>query len=80
MAFKNKKFYRSQAAHKRLNKLWRDKGNTDKNRAIGNYHADCMNVQQNLGRVLKKPERKKLFAWWWKSDVQGDNKGYPEFK
>ena len=77
---KNKKFYRSQKAHKRLNQAWHSKGNTDKNRAYGNYHGDCLTVQNNLGRVLTKPERKKLFAWWWKSDVHGDSKGYPVFR
>ena len=73
----NKKFERSQAAHRRLNKSWHEKGNTDKNRAYGNYHADCYNQQRDKGRLLTKNEKKKLFSWWWQSDVHGNNKNYP---
>ena len=77
---KNKKFYRSQKAHERLNRKWHSQGKTDKNRALGNYHGDCLNVQNNLGRVLTKSERKKIFSWWWKNDVEKFFTPYPMIK
>lgn len=56
---------RSQKAHMELNRRWHAKGNTDENRTYGNYHADCYDKQECLGRVLTRNERKKLFSWWW---------------
>ena len=58
------KFERSQRAHKRLNKLYMSRGNTDKNRALGNYHAHCIELQNMDGKVLPKQQRKKLFQYW----------------
>ena len=77
---KNNKFECSQKAHYDLMSSWRQKGNTDKNRAYGNYHADCLNNQKKLGRVLSKPERKKLFSWWWNDEVLNERTEYPSFK
>lgn len=62
------RFQRSQNAHADLNRKWRQKGNTAKNRAYRNYHADCYDEQKRLGRVLTRNERKKLFAYWWESE------------
>lgn len=58
------KFQRSQKAHARLNKLYLNRGNTDKNRALGNYHAECIDRQSRSKKVLSKQERRKMFKWW----------------
>ena len=62
------KLQRSQKAHVRLNKLYANLGNTAKNRALGNYHAECIERQNRSRRVLSKQERRKLFAWWCKDE------------
>lgn len=49
-ACKTTRFQRSQNAHADLNRKWRQKGNTAKNRVYGNYHADCYDAQERLGR------------------------------
>lgn len=76
----NGKFNRSQEAHAKLNREWQSKGNTDKNRAYGNYHADCLDQQRAKGRILTKSERKKMFAWWWDYEVNGKHGKYPSLK
>ena len=74
---KNNKFQRSQKAHYDLMSSWHKKGTSSKNLAYGNYHADCLDNQKKLGRVLTKPERKKLFSWWWNYEVKNKNTKYP---
>lgn len=74
---KNKRFNASQKAHYNLMSRYHSKGNTDKNRAYGNYHADCVDHQEKQGRVLSKPERKKLFSWWWNYEVEDKKTKYP---
>ena len=49
---KNNKFERSQKAHYDLMSSWHKKGTSSKNLAYGNYHADCLDNQKKLGRVL----------------------------
>ena len=67
------KFERSQQSHDRLMRSWHGKGNTDKNRAIGNYHSDCIDIQKEKGRILTKQEKRKLFSWWWDYEVNNKN-------
>lgn len=67
-ASKITRLQRSQEAHADLNRKWRSQGNTAKNRAYGNYHADCYDQQERIVRVLTKNERRKLFSWWWDSE------------
>ena len=73
----NRKFDMSQKAHAILRRKWMSKGNTDKSRAYGNYHADCYNQQNRQNRILSKAERKKLFKYWWSDDVENKRTKYP---
>ena len=52
---------RSNRAHKRLNGKYLFKGNSAKNRAYGNYHAECLEIQRRTGSIIPKAERKKIF-------------------
>ena len=61
---KMSKFQRSQKAHVRLMKLHHSRANTEKNRALGNYHAHCIDRQNESKRILSKQERRKMFKWW----------------
>ena len=74
------KLQRSQRAHSLLMNDWHKKSNTGKNRAYGNYHADCIDNQKRLGRCLTKPERKKLFSWWWSYEVLDKKVKHPSFR
>ena len=51
---KNKRFNASQKAHYNLMSRYHSKGNTDKNRAYGNYHADCIDHQESIFLALFK--------------------------
>ena len=71
MAYKRKarkmsKFKRSQKAHTRLNSFYMRQGNSDKNRALGNNHAEVLQKQREKNRILSKEERSRLFEWWCK--------------
>lgn len=77
MAKKSNSFNRSQDGHYKLMCSWHRKPNTEENRAYGNYHADCIKNQRELGRVLSKPERKKLFSYWWNKEVKEKYTKYP---
>lgn len=74
---KNNKFERSQKAHYSLMSYWHKKGTSSKDFAYGNYHADCLAYQRKLGRVLTKPERKKLFSWEWNYEVKNKITEFP---
>lgn len=76
---KSRRYERSQSAHESLMQSWQRKGNTAKNRAYGNYHADCIDTQRELNRVLTKTERRKLFSYWWKDEVEEKKTAYPDF-
>lgn len=64
------KFQRSQKAHSRLCDFYFNKGNTDKNRALGNYHSDIYDRQFRTNKIVSKKERKKIFSWWWNYEHQ----------
>ena len=55
------KFERSNRAHIRLNRKYISKDNTARNRAYGNYHAECVEIQRRTGRIIPKAERAKIF-------------------
>lgn len=55
------KLERSNKAHLRLNKKYLSRENTAKNRAYGNYHAYCLEVQNRTGRIIPKAKRAKMF-------------------
>ena len=71
---KNSRFARSQAAHKRLCNTYSSKGSSDKNRALGNYHAEVYDRQRSAGKVLSRTERKKIFSWWWNYETKHLNR------
>ena len=64
----NKRFIRSQNAHKRLMKYHRkacdtSKGNDYDNHFIKmNYHSFVMNRQEKAQRIFDRKERKKLYS------------------
>ena len=65
-----KRFERSQAAHRRAQAYWESKPNTDSNRAHRYYHAELLNLQNERGYVFPKKERRKMFSYWWNSEVK----------
>lgn len=75
----NRRFTMSQNAHKRLSGKWRAKGNSPKNRALSNYHADCFNTQGRIKRRLAYSERAKLYKAWWADEVSGKKVSFPQF-
>ena len=71
---KNSKFFKSQKAHIRLMNSYFSKGNTDKNRALGNYNPDVADRQAKTGKIIHKKERRKIFAWWLNYETKHLNK------
>ena len=63
---KNVKFQMSIRAHERLNNRYLRRGNTAENRAFGNYHAHCIELQRESGSILSRKKRTELFDWWCK--------------
>lgn len=57
-------FERSNRAHIRLNRKYISAANTARNRAYGNYHAECLEIQRRTGKIIPKAERKKMFTNW----------------
>lgn len=57
----NKKFYRSQAAHKRLIKKHRQSKNEYKSFVYGSYHDSVFKAQEKQKRILSADEKKKHF-------------------
>ena len=55
------RFERSNRAHIRLNRKYIFRDNTARNRAYGNYHAECVEIQRRTGRIISKAERAKIF-------------------
>ena len=73
----NKSLTNSNSTHYDLMDKWHKKGNSNKNRAYGNYHADCIDQQNSRNRILTKTERNKLFSWWWNYEVNDKHDKYP---
>lgn len=71
-------YKRSLSAHRRLRDKYFRMGNSDKNRALGNYHSDCVGIQSDKKRILSKSERKRLFSYWWESEVNDKKIKYPK--
>ncbi len=76
----SEEFNRSQRYHSELMNRHQRHGNTPKNRAFANYHADCIENQNRLGRTLRHKEKQLLFSWWQKTEVEDIKVKYPELK